>query len=341
MTVCATGHQAALLQSSFPDLQIEEGGGFPVRLGKYPILNLLRDTPLLVKSIHADRRWLHAYVKKHPVDLVVSDNRFGFHHPDIPSVYITHQLFPKLPHPWKGFSKRIARYHARYHQPFTEIWIPDMQREDNVSGELSRSKNRSFEHIRHIGLLSRMACEQPEKPNPFPGYQQLAILSGPEPARTNFERIVMEKFRTTGKPGLIVRGIPGSEEVILDENVLCIPHLEDAILKPVLENARLVICRAGFSSIMDLLALHKPALLVPTPGQTEQEYLAQRLSKMKWFETATEDQIGNLDSQNINHLCIKDYGLDINRMDEIDRALDEIEDKHHARHPQQVSRINL
>jgi len=52
-------------------------------------------------------------------------------------------------------------------------------------------------------------------------------------------------------------------------------ELEETILR-----SKLVVSRSGYSSIMDLEALEAKAFFVPTPGQFEQEYLAERLKHM-------------------------------------------------------------
>jgi UDP-N-acetylglucosamine transferase subunit ALG13 len=54
-------------------------------------------------------------------------------------------------------------------------------------------------------------------------------------------------------------------------------RLAQGDLQPLLNSAHTVICRSGYSSVMDILALGKKSILIPTPGQTEQEYLAQHL----------------------------------------------------------------
>jgi predicted glycosyltransferase len=56
-------------------------------------------------------------------------------------------------------------------------------------------------------------------------------------------------------------------------------HLPADELRQEIERAEWVISRCGYSTIMDLVALQKKALLIPTPAQTEQEYLAAYLHR--------------------------------------------------------------
>ena len=52
----------------------------------------------------------------------------------------------------------------------------------------------------------------------------------------------------------------------------------------------MIFCRSGYSTIMDLSKLGKKAILIPTPGQTEQEYLAKHLKKRKICYSQSQDK---------------------------------------------------
>ena len=55
-------------------------------------------------------------------------------------------------------------------------------------------------------------------------------------------------------------------------------------------NSIVVISRPGYSSIMDLTTLGKRAIFIPTPGQTEQEYLARYLKDKKIYFSMEQDE---------------------------------------------------
>ena len=107
------------------------------------------------------------------------------------------------------------------------------------------------------------------------------ILSGPEPQRTMFEDIVLKQARETKDNILILRAKPNSSELLRDipDNVSMFNHVDDEMFVKLVNSSEHIICRGGYSSLMDLVALGRKAFLVPTPGQTEQEYLAKHLSK--------------------------------------------------------------
>ena len=66
-------------------------------------------------------------------------------------------------------------------------------------------------------------------------------------------------------------------------NITLLPRMDDDKLIAALLNCRTIIARSGYTTIMDLHALgllHK-AELIPTPGQSEQEYLKKWLTERK------------------------------------------------------------
>jgi UDP-N-acetylglucosamine:LPS N-acetylglucosamine transferase len=59
-------------------------------------------------------------------------------------------------------------------------------------------------------------------------------------------------------------------------------------LNELLNNSEYIVARSGYSTIMDLLAVKKNAILIPTPGQTEQEYLGQYSHEKKWMYSVAQ-----------------------------------------------------
>jgi hypothetical protein len=129
----------------------------------------------------------------------------------------------------------------------------------------------------------------------------LALLSGPEPQRTLLEaEILRQALVLADKPSkyqlVIIRGLPGNNGPTPDvspvhpapsaepppSRITIHDHLPANVLEPLLQAARLVIARPGYSSVMDLERLGKYALLIPTPGQSEQEYLGPWLAAKGW-----------------------------------------------------------
>ncbi len=209
--------------------------------------------------------------------MIISDNRPGFFHKEAYNIYITHQLNVKtgighLPD-WIAGS-----LHRHYIRNFDIVWVPD--RKDSVlSGELSISTACPVP-VNYIGPLSRIRPEPVKEPS----YDILFMLSGPEPQRSLFEKKILAQIKPSHGKIVLVRGtterLPSDS---LSENISCIDLADGSTVGRWMHDARLVICRSGYSSLMDLACLSKKALLVPTPGQGEQEYLAVRSEELGFF----------------------------------------------------------
>ncbi len=119
------------------------------------------------------------------------------------------------------------------------------------------------------------------------------ILSGPEPLRTGLENKLAEIMQGTKWKLCWIRG---TEE----ENLRTLPNQKSNTVIPlatsrmteqVINQSKIVIARAGYSTIMDVLAVQKPAILIPTPGQTEQEYLASNLLNYSGLSFLSEKEL--------------------------------------------------
>jgi UDP-N-acetylglucosamine:LPS N-acetylglucosamine transferase len=169
----------------------------------------------------------------------------------------------------------LQRLNYRYINPFQECWVPDNEKESNLAGELSHPAKKPFIPIKYLGTLSRLrnSSEQNEK-------YLLILLSGPEPQRTVLENLLIEQLKEYKALVVLVRGLPGeNHELKFASNILVYNHLPAEELAQKMAEAFMIISRCGYSTVMDLVALRKKSILIPTPGQTEQEYLAQHLMK--------------------------------------------------------------
>jgi predicted glycosyltransferase len=180
---------------------------------------------------------------------------------------------------------------------FDECWIPDFEGTVNLAGILSHPKKLP-ENACFIGPLSHLNL-QISKVNLAPeinsDYDILLILSGPEPQRSILEKNLLEQLITTSYSCLIVKGKPLENSFARSAKISIISHLNSSQLARLIVKTPVVISRSGYSTIMDMISLKKSAILIPTPGQTEQEYLAQYVMKNKWFYCVSQDKF-NLES---------------------------------------------
>jgi spore coat polysaccharide biosynthesis predicted glycosyltransferase SpsG len=228
--------------------------------------------PRISGVIKEECKILEKIIVENKIDIVISDNRFGLYSDKIHSVFITHQLFLKAP-VFENFGNKINQ---KYILKFNEVWVPDLDGSgsspESLSGELSHGKH-FHKNVKYIGAQSRLqdVITEIEKDK----YDYLVLLSGPEPSRSELEKILLEKLKSSDKKTAFVRG---SELVVRSSELKNIdlynfPKKEE--LKKLIFSSKKIICRSGYSTLMDMHLLGKKDLiLIPTPGQTEQEYLA-------------------------------------------------------------------
>ena len=281
--VGADGRALELLKEEFPSLQFIRMPGYDLSYpaGATMAFKMAASIPRILKGIKAEHEQLAAIIKEYAVDAVISDNRFGLWHKNIPCVFITHQLMIKSP-----LGENILhRLNKRYIKRFSACWVPDVAGENNLSGDLAHQyplpANAGF-----IGPLSRFSPAPSAKENG----KILVLLSGPEPQRSILEKKLLRQLMDPGRPALLVRGVTENQErKKITKETEVINYMTGEELQKELSECSVVIARSGYSTIMDLAVLKKKKIIfIPTPGQTEQEYLAQRFSKMNVAYSASQ-----------------------------------------------------
>lgn len=296
VTLASNGRSAAWWRSEFPELEVRELPDYGVRYapGFWLVPGLLGSLPRIIRAIRLEAERLQQWQRDDGFDLVLSDNRYGCHVPGAMSVFVTHQL--RLPAPRHlAWSERLGeRIVARLTRRFQEIWIPDRDDGFCLSGKLGHpSRTSVFPPLRYIGPLSRFATASPDPAWNGP-WDTVALVSGPEPSRTSFESKLRQILSQRPGRNLLVRGrpdLPSAGRGPAGTGLVEAPHLATPALAAALRGAREIICRGGYSTVMDLDALgvlDTRCLFVPTPGQTEQEYLAEHLAKAGCARTVRE-----------------------------------------------------
>lgn len=273
--IAASGKGKAVLQQEFPLLPVLHLPGYEIEYAASAwglAAKIVAQIPKLLQAIRAEQAWLQELVAQQRIDAVISDNRYGLHHPKLTSVFITHQLSIKAP--LKTVEDLLQKTVYRYINRFDECWVPDVTGSPNLAGDLSHPPKKPAVPLSYTGPLSRF--KQPKENST--GEELLVLLSGPEPQRTLLEKQLIEELKNYTGTVVFIRGLPGStEEVFISKQVKVYNHLPAAELKEKLNTASMVISRCGYSTVMDLATLQKRSILIPTPGQTEQEYLAKHL----------------------------------------------------------------
>lgn len=277
--IAASGKQASLLQQEFPAITIVPLQGYNIRYGNSNLIfQLLRQLPRFVSTITKEHQWLQAAINEYGIDGVISDNRYGLYSSRIPCVFITHQLQVQAPR-WLKWTEWFAQQRIyRFIKKFGECWIPDKPDfMDSLGKALSHPDKKLSIPTKYIGWLSRF---QPQPPQPHKKYQLLISLSGPEPQRTILENILLKQLPAIKGRVLLVRGLPGNMDLPIQQlpHVEVMNHLPGNAMQHAIAETEIFLSRCGYSTLMDLQTDSCRCIFVPTPGQTEQEYLSKQIA---------------------------------------------------------------
>tara|TARA_B110001450_G_scaffold28262_1_gene24684 strand:+ start:8289 stop:9362 length:1074 start_codon:yes stop_codon:yes gene_type:complete len=272
--IASDGSALDLLIKEFPTLKFIKLPSYNITYAKNGVflkLKLLANIPKLIAAVKKETLIINNLVEKENIHGIISDNRFGVYHKNIPSVYITHQI-----NVFSGITTKFtSKLHQKIIRKFDECWIPDIKSENNYSGELSKSHNLKIKS-KYVGVLSRF------KKNEIANlYDYLIILSGPEPQRTILEHKLLTELKDSIKKIILIKGVVESEQKITKKNnITCYNFMTSKELELTINQSNIIIARSGYTTIMDLATLNKKAFFIPTPGQYEQLYLAKRLDKI-------------------------------------------------------------
>jgi len=266
--IAGEGRSAELLKQEFPNLEFLHLPGYEI---SYPekggmALHMMLSAPGILRGIRNEHKTLQKIIRERKIDLVISDNRYGLWSHEVPCIFITHQVFIQAPFAAGLLHRQTAKYMSR----FSECWIPDLEGEDNLAGCLAHTKPLP-DHCFFIGPLSRFRFQERK---PVSKYDLVISLSGPEPQRSVFEKEVLAQIAGMPRKILLLQGITNKPFRKEEGNRTIVSHLCAGDMMEVLSGTSLLICRSGYSSIMDAAVLGKKCIFIPTPGQTEQEYLA-------------------------------------------------------------------
>lgn len=277
------GESLTLLRQHFPELRVLALPELRLQYSKHnsQVGAMMKAFPKLLFWAIRDHRALAKLQEEEHFDKVISDNRFGLWTAGVACVYMTHQLQICLPDGWHWAERFASRVHAWIYRCFDELWIPDYEDEKrSLAGKMShpnfRFSNSPAPQRCYIGPLSRF---EGQTVCPDTTYDVVAVLSGLEPQRTLLEESIYSRYIADIQSVLIVEGlVTGPGMKISQKNITRISHLGDNELMGYLLGAKRIIVRSGYSSLMDMEALGVMDKVewVPTPGQPEQEYLAEK-----------------------------------------------------------------
>lgn len=277
--LATNGRSAEFLSKAYPNLPCYTPPDYAIRysLQRSMQQQMLRHSLRFLSIIKQEQRWLQSLVEKENVSVVISDNRFGMHAKGCFNIFITHQLtIDTGKQTW--LEPLIKKINATFINRFNEVWVPDFKPPNNFCGKLTIPSSKIKQKIHYIGFQSRLVAPEIKINNER---HILAIVSGPEPQRTAFEKLLIKQLSQSTEKCIIIRGKTESNTSIqVSSNITLLSHIKDyQLFTSLIENSKFIISRGGFSTLMDCSPFSKKHVIVPTPGQTEQHYLAQQLKE--------------------------------------------------------------
>jgi hypothetical protein len=288
--IAAGEDHLSLFRHEMPGLTYISFPGFRPGYSRYlpSWLVMFYKIPSLAFNISREHSELKKIIREYTIDIVISDNRFGLWNKKVTTVYVTHM--PRIPFPKMfRFAEIVGiMIHRAIINKYNFCFIPDLPGENNVSGRLSHGLRLPPNAI-YIGLLSRFSDILPTENGSFGYPHNTVILSGPEPQRGILKRKLERLLKKQETATIFLCGKPGNgSEMIREGSFIYYNHLDGALMREALMSSDCIISRSGYTTIMELIGLGRTALLVPTPGQTEQEYLARYLEEKGWFSSVSQ-----------------------------------------------------
>ncbi len=273
--------QIAFVRRQMPELHFLDLPGYEVqyaRSGSGFLPKMLLQMPRLLRRVSAEHQWLLKTVAEHKIEGIISDNRYGLWHPEVPTVILCHQL--ALHTGMGAFADKTATlFHQKLLSKFGAVWIPDVATAPGLSGKLGHPENLPA-GATYVGPLSQFGSFLPAD---FPSRKEpqklVVILSGPEPQRSILSDLLWPQLSALGLPAVFIEGKAEVPVRTSTDTVKWHSLLAGKELQTVLEAASYVVCRGGYTTLMDAAELGLKLIIIPTPGQGEQEYLGRFLAE--------------------------------------------------------------
>ncbi len=288
--LASDGVALEMLRKEFPLLQSLELPSYQIEYaknGKNFKWKMIKNSPKMISAILQEKNIIKNWVSEYNLSGIISDNRLGVRSKLIPAVFITHQL-----NVLSGNTSWITtQLHQNIIRKFNECWIPDFEKKPNLTGKLGHLKKTHL-NLKYIGPISRLKARYLRKK-----YDLMILLSGPEPQRTMLdEKLQIEVKNFSGKTIFIKGVVEKGQKIEQIGDVTFVNYMNSDEIETAFNESDMVLCRSGYTTIMDLAKLGKKAFFIPTPGQFEQEYLAKKLKRNGLFPCANQDDftIGNL-----------------------------------------------
>ena len=242
--------------------------------------------PLFVRKIQSGVSNLKKIANKEKFNVIISDARYDMLNKSVPTYFISHQIRIMNPLRLRMLETGSEFFNDFFFKRFKGIIVPDYK-DDNLSGDLSHNLKKIDEkRIHYAGVLSDFSKKKTKKDIDY-----LISITGPEPQRTILEKKLLLQSKDLKGNIAITLGKTEEKEDITKENIQIFSFLTKEQRENLLNRSKLVISRSGYSTILDLAVIGTKALMTPTPGQIEQEYLSRYHNLKGTFYSVNQSKI--------------------------------------------------
>jgi len=292
ITIATSRGALELLKRECPDCEFINFEDYPLPYSssKYFLPKFFASIPLIMKALVKERKKTLELIGNNKYDMIISDSRFGVYSENIPSFFISHQLRFSAPGYFKPLEEASQYINEYFFKNFKRVIVPsNLPGADCLSGKLCQTTRKAINAKAHYAgiLSSAYKIDAPED------LDFLVIISGPEPQRAKLEEIILSQIIKLPGKKVALLGRPGDNfEKKLDGNTIIKAYVSGEEKMDLMNRAKFIIARSGYTTMMDIAELDKKhALFIPTPGQTEQEYLSEYYEEKKWFYSQSQYQL--------------------------------------------------
>ena len=247
----------------------------PKPFSRYPAVFYARMSlavPQIRLRFALEQRLTERLVRERRIDVVVSDSRFGVWSREAPSYCLFHSLRQIIPGRPRWLERQVERAQRHLLRPYRAILVPDAEGSESLAGDLAHDVDLDWGEGRivYLGPLTELRGDTD------PDIDCFFSISGVEPHHSMLAQRVLAALPALGGRIVVALGRPeAAGETTTKGNAIVHGYLGRRAQGEMLARSRVVVGRSGYTTLMELSAWGKRAFFVPTPGQSEQEYLAQ------------------------------------------------------------------
>lgn len=264
----------------------------PAPFSRYPAVFYIRmslSMPWVLAGYKREQQLTEHLVAERHFDCVVSDSRIGVWSRAVPSYVIFHSIHQIIPGRIRWMERLVEWGQRDLLRHYAKILIPDIEAGGGLSGDLGHGPYFDWGEGRlaYIGPLADV-----RRPEFGEDLDYFFSVSGIEPQRRLFAERVLAALPQLHGRMVVTLGDPARKHEVRQVGEATVyGYLDRAHQAEMLNRARVVITRSGYTTLMELAELGKRALFVPTPGQSEQEYLARFHHRLGHVYSTTQKRL--------------------------------------------------